>query len=280
MHRKAGYAMAILRRVSAFLGVGVWISAVAVAQPHKPGVPGGAAVSPRAAGGAPAAYVPKPFLTASVVPKQFGTQDHTITVLSATQFSGVHSGIDPATLSLVPNLCLGCGGVVWHYYTALDLPAGAVIDYIGVNTATTVDAALGFTLHRRNLSGVTPIASFSIPAHAGFATDYTAGPLDILIPANADRAYVLDLEYPNPGLVPQYFGFVEIWWRRAVSDPPATPTFGDVPASHPFYQFIEALAKSGITSGCGGGSYCPDNPLTRGQMAVFLSKALGLHWPY
>jgi len=25
---------------------------------------------------------------------------------------------------------------------------------------------------------------------------------------------------------------------------------------------------------CGGGDYCPDNPLTRRQMAIFLSKPL------
>jgi hypothetical protein len=36
--------------------------------------------------------------------------------------------------------------------------------------------------------------------------------------------------------------------------------------------------KSGITAGCGGGNYCLDAALTRGQMAVFLSKALGLHF--
>ncbi len=68
-------------------------------------------------------------------------------------------------------------------------------------------------------------------------------------------------------------------WTRQVSPPPATATFGDVPTDHPFFQFVEALAKSGITGGCGGGSYCPDAPLTRGQMAVFLAKALGLQWP-
>jgi hypothetical protein len=33
-----------------------------------------------------------------------------------------------------------------------------------------------------------------------------------------------------------------------------------------------------FTAGCGGGNYCPDAPLTRGQMAAFLSKALGLHF--
>jgi hypothetical protein len=68
-------------------------------------------------------------------------------------------------------------------------------------------------------------------------------------------------------------------WSRSVSPAPVVATFGDVPTSHPFFQFIEALSESGITAGCGGGNYCPDNPLTRGQMAVFLAKALGLHWP-
>jgi hypothetical protein len=76
------------------------------------------------------------------------------------------------------------------------------------------------------------------------------------------------------------FGGVQVIWRRAVSPPPSAPTFGDVPASHTFFSFIEALAASGITAGCGDGSdFCPNAPLTRGQMAVFLSKALGLHWP-
>jgi len=70
-----------------------------------------------------------------------------------------------------------------------------------------------------------------------------------------------------------------ILYRRQVSPAPAIATFNDVPTSHPFFQFVEALAASGITAGCGTGIYCPDSPLTRGQMAVFLAKALGLHWP-
>jgi hypothetical protein len=47
----------------------------------------------------------------------------------------------------------------------------------------------------------------------------------------------------------------------------------------PQFQFIEALYAYGITAGCGSGNYCPDAPLTRGQMAVFLAKAPGLQWP-
>jgi hypothetical protein len=74
-------------------------------------------------------------------------------------------------------------------------------------------------------------------------------------------------------------GGVRIRYRLQVSPPPADPTFGDLPTSDPAFQFVEALVASGITVGCGGGNYCPDEPLTRRQMAVFLAKALGLHWP-
>ncbi|WP_457676671.1 S-layer homology domain-containing protein [Thiolapillus sp.] len=71
-----------------------------------------------------------------------------------------------------------------------------------------------------------------------------------------------------------------LWYKRQVSPAPASATFDDVATDHQFFQYIEALAASGITSGCSATSYCPDAPLTRGQMAVFLAKALGLHYGY
>jgi len=56
--------------------------------------------------------------------------------------------------------------------------------------------------------------------------------------------------------------------------PPATGTvFGDVPAVYWAAAWIEQLADDGITGGCGAGLYCPDNPVTRAQIAVFLLKA-------
>lgn len=41
-----------------------------------------------------------------------------------------------------------------------------------------------------------------------------------------------------------------------------------------FDKWIEDLAGRGITGGCGGGNYCPLNPVTRAQMSVFLLKSL------
>jgi hypothetical protein len=55
--------------------------------------------------------------------------------------------------------------------------------------------------------------------------------------------------------------------------PPCSETFGDVPCPSQFADWIEALAAEGITGGCGGGNYCPQNPVRRDQMAVFLLKA-------
>jgi hypothetical protein len=76
------------------------------------------------------------------------------------------------------------------------------------------------------------------------------------------------------------FGGVRLTWHRQVSLAPASPTFADVQPDDFGFQQIEALVASGITGGCGGGNYCPNATLTRAQMAVFLAKALGLHWPY
>jgi hypothetical protein len=63
--------------------------------------------------------------------------------------------------------------------------------------------------------------------------------------------------------------------RGAANQPPAATgtVFGDVPLSNPFAPWIEQLAGWRITGGCGGGNYCPNNPVTRAQMAVFLLKA-------
>jgi len=53
------------------------------------------------------------------------------------------------------------------------------------------------------------------------------------------------------------------------------PVFGDVGEDDFAEDFINSLYYSGITGGCGNGKYCPDDTVTRGQMAVFIETALG-----
>ena len=55
--------------------------------------------------------------------------------------------------------------------------------------------------------------------------------------------------------------------------PSCTGVFGDVPCPSPFANWIEAMAAEGITGGCGGGNFCPQNPVRRDQMSVFLLRA-------
>ncbi len=54
--------------------------------------------------------------------------------------------------------------------------------------------------------------------------------------------------------------------------PAAAPRFSDVPLGHPYYDAIEWAATSGITVGYPDGTYRPDDPVTRDEMAVFLQR--------
>jgi CSLREA domain-containing protein len=58
--------------------------------------------------------------------------------------------------------------------------------------------------------------------------------------------------------------------------PAATGVFTDVPTSYWAANWIEQLAAEGITGGCGGSNYCPDNPVTRAEMAIFLVRTFNL----
>lgn len=60
------------------------------------------------------------------------------------------------------------------------------------------------------------------------------------------------------------------------SPPAPTGVFTDVDLSHWACAWVEQLAAEGITAGCGDGNYCPENTVTRDQMAVFLVRTFGL----
>ena len=255
--------------------MGLWVAASAAAQTAKSAAP---AKSAAASGGT---RVSAPLLTASADPRAFEYRTtrspsspprnfRRLTVEDSTlRHSSTSATIRVAAIVLAP-----C-----NYFANLDIPAGAIIDYIGVNTATTVDAAMGFSLiFRDHLGGFANLASFSFPAHdgGGFATDM-AGPL------RHPRAGQPRPHVPSRRRAVRATELPVLRLRRGLVAPRRVRPAGNGDLRRRAHvasvlPVVEALAASGVTAGCGTGTdFCPNAPLTRGQMAVFLSKALGLH---
>jgi uncharacterized repeat protein (TIGR01451 family) len=83
----------------------------------------------------------------------------------------------------------------------------------------------------------------------------------------------------NPATREQMAVFVLRTLDPTLNPPPCvagSEQFADVPASSGFCRWIEELANRGVVTGCGGGNYCPTNPVTREQMSVFLAVTFSL----
>jgi hypothetical protein len=149
------------------------------------------------------------------------------------------------------------------------------------DSSTTNDASVGSWQHTLDSATLvvndTNLATVISTGSAGVQTPGV--PTNVTIQSRVgtvDSIYTLVANMPADANVA--FRGCPFTWNRQVSPAPGTASFNDVPTTHIFYQYIEALAASGITSGCSASNFCPDAPLTRGQMAVFLARALGLHW--
>jgi hypothetical protein len=231
-----------------------------------------------------AALAPSP-----AVAQNYGTTDQVLSV-DATSFLGfgvqlqfnndgyVYNG-DPGDTDLHAPLLLPDGAVVTGLclYARNEDPANVV----ALSLQAVKLAAPG------QVPGVVTIPGTALTAdfHDGYG-EVCSGPLSYVFHETADVdtdgtselvAHRLRAFVPNGGLFA--LGGARITWHRQVSPPPATATFPDVPTGHPFFQYVEALYAAGITAGYGNGSFGANDPISRGQMAAFLAKALGLHWP-
>ena len=71
-------------------------------------------------------------------------------------------------------------------------------------------------------------------------------------------------------------GQMALFLTRAFALPPATESyFSDTEGAY-YEDAANRLAEAEITMGCGNGKYCGQDSVTRGQMASFLARALGL----
>jgi hypothetical protein len=215
---------------------------------------------------------------------QFGTDSESVVDVQAYAFQ---PGISNDQLLDDGNGYRYFGAPTADPYTAapVQLPTGVVIDAIALSycgSGNFGDLVLG--LYDNQIGGNPNIQIATLvsgPIEGGGCTQVSVGTVDYLYSlAEGHPLYFVIFWASNPLDGSVRFNSAEVLYHRVVSPAPAMASFNDVPTSHPFFQYIEALHSSLITGGCGGGDYCPNAPVTRGQMAVFLAKALGLHWPY
>ena len=237
------------------------------------------------------AYVPQPALSSSgmaiALPQTpgalpchnpdplWGTGFPNIRQIHAYQFVPIDSTVTYAYDGpLAMRYRTNASGSHW-FEASLSLPSGVKILGLEVygydNDAGDIAAYL---FDKTNVYGG-PVTS-GTPGYSYFYYDLSSANITV---DNFTHEYSIEIALvsASPNLK---FRAVNVYYALQVSPGPANATFSDVPTSHPFFQFVEALNASGITSGCSATQFCPDQPVTRGQMAKFLSKALGLHWPF
>ena len=210
----------------------------------------------------------------------YGTAAETIVSLDAYDFDGMTSG-DTSGWEPGFNRRYRTGGTNDLMTAGLNLPTGALVTRFAI-TGCDQDAAasLEANLVYCPLSGANCIVYGTVVSPAGQPgcgtfTTTLANPVPV---DNGVMTYSAFVKLPAMG--PNLrFRRVAVYYKLRVSPAPSPATFSDVPVGHALHRFVEALAASGVSGGCGGGAFCPDAPLTRGQMAVFLATALGLHWP-
>jgi hypothetical protein len=165
-----------------------------------------------------------------------------------------------------------------HVYAFAHIPGGSVLTYVeldGCDTNATNHMTLDvYDCDYDGNCTAPPMATMT--SDGSGCSDWTASPSSYTM-NNYDNQVLLDLTFGANDGSNKVAGAI-VGWQYQVSPAPGTATFGDVPTSNPFFQYVEALSASGITGGCGGGNFCPDQPVLRKQMATFLAKALGLFW--
>jgi len=208
----------------------------------------------------------------------YGVDSPSIAVVSAWDMEPFESNTTWLSAELNAYRYLTNAGVL---YGTIHLPQGASLLSIELDACdTSATKSVHASFSRLDASGFTQLASVltgdaATPGCSRFAANLEPGPATV---DNYLYTYLVSIQNASLDGTTS-IGAMRIFYKLQVSLAPAVASFNDVPTSDPAFQFVEALAASGITAGCGGGNYCPDASLTRRQMAVFLAKALGLQWP-
>jgi hypothetical protein len=214
--------------------------------------------------------------------RTFGTVSDVAHIVQSLQFyPPSQSTLFSIDASFVTGIALSTTETA-AWWAQVFLPAGALVDRIELEGCdNNAGAAIEFGLVR-GAAPAGPAVMLTPTGSTGIAATPQCAffPLNLTAPVTIDNRNNVYWLFKRYGADDLRIKAIRVFYRLQVSPAPALATFpSDVPTSHVFFRFVEALARAGITAGCGPGAYCPDAPLTRGQMAVFLSIALGLHFP-
>jgi hypothetical protein len=174
-------------------------------------------------------------------------------------------------------------GTPSYFHASFDLPSGAVLDAVALEIYdNSLSSDINFFVYRCDGStALTSCTNIGQGNSSGASTTgyyiYTPSLNEVI--DNLNRSYFIEVNAGNDHTGNLGWRRGNVYYHLQVSPAPGSSDFGDVPTSSPQFQFIEALFHAGITAGCGSGNFCPNQAVTRGQMAVFLSKALGLWFP-
>ncbi len=218
---------------------------------------------------------------------EYGTASQTILDVSITEFRSTDSTsslsvIDDGTIHYYQNA--PAGTVEW--WGRVKLPAGSIVDAVDLDACdSTATGSLAFAMARIPVGAAAGGTVVTNVGDTGFAATPGCGLFSIspsappLVIDNQNYNYWLYVLWQGDYTSSNKVAGFRLHYHLQVSPAPGTATFSDVPTSYWAFQYVEALAASGITVGCGPGIFCPEDPVTRAQMAVFVAKALGLHWP-
>ena len=200
--------------------------------------------------------------------RTFGTTDESVHTLSAWAFTGFDAA-SAARFAADDRADRYCEGGPCFYLAPLMLPQGALIvsaelqacDINGQGGSVTMN------LLRRSSSPRALVDEGAVSTHDDFTFCPTFFPIVFNPPLqvdNANNSYFIQVGITGPDDRTK-FADVRVFYRLQVSPAPATATFNDVPTTHPFFPFIEALVRAGITTGCDDSPplFCPDGLVTR-----------------
>ncbi|NOZ77603.1 MAG: DUF4394 domain-containing protein [Acidobacteria bacterium] len=192
--------------------------------------------------------------------------------------------IDPATGA---GTVVGSLGVSANYAQGLDFDEVTGTLYWAAYTTQGELRIIDTTTGASTLVGAFPggaeVDSFAIASTVGASLPWlTLTPQDGLVPAaGVDPGELpIDAQFIADGA--DHYGLYQAT-INVIQDTPYqvnpvqvcfTKAFNDMAPGAFADAYVDAVAGVRITTGCGGGNFCPSDPMTRGVMALWLEKAM------